>query len=124
MTCNVDMKNIGVVLTQFGPDGSHTLGISADPRLIRQVAGRMGVEYRSRLAAPGTPSAEIDAGRIKVLDTIAGATNTEFEAEEPDAQGHEGRGELDDAQGHEDRGEQVEKPVWWDTQMEVHQSES
>ncbi|MFI5399223.1 MAG: hypothetical protein ACHQ9S_27145 [Candidatus Binatia bacterium] len=120
----MDMKNIGVVLTQFGPDGSHTIGISADPRLIRQVAGRMGVEYRARLAAPGTPSAEIDAGRIKVLDTIAGATNTEFDTEEPDAQGHEGRGGKDDAQGHEDRGEQVEKPVWWDTLSNAEEVQS
>jgi hypothetical protein len=88
----VDVRSVGIVLQEFGPNGSRTIGISADPRLIRTVAGAMAVAYRGQIGAPGTPSETIDKARISVLDSIAGADFTE-EAE----------------------GEQIAKPVWWDT---------
>jgi hypothetical protein len=86
----VDVRNIGVVLTEFGPHGSRTIGISAEPQLIRHVAGAMGVAYRAQMAACGTPSAAIDEARTRVLDSIARADFT-VEAE----------------------GESIAKPVWW-----------
>ena len=90
MTEPVDVQNVGVILTQFGPGGSRTIGISADPDLIREVAQTMAREYLRRLAEPGTPSAAIEEGRIKVLDAIGSATFTD------------------------DEGEPIAKPVWWD----------
>ncbi len=91
MTETVDFRNVGIVLQEFGPNGARTIGISADEKLIRTVATGMGIEYRARLAAPGTPSEAIEKARIAVLDAISGADFTE-KAE----------------------GESIAKPVWWD----------
>jgi hypothetical protein len=95
----VNTNNIGLSLVEFTPRGTRNIGVSADPELIRRVAAAMSVAYRGQMGAPGTPSGELDAARIRVLDSVASA---DFD---------------------EDEGEEIAKP-WWESAFDNHEEVS